>query len=129
MPDNFADLYALPPEVTGAIKNFVMRGFPVRLDGPAQVALFAYDNGAFIVENFSAASADVKISTLGNATQLKNLVTGEILEGRSSSPQRGRFRRNENTEDRVSFSVQLPPHSYAVFSPEPDRGNANAAGN
>ncbi|HUZ08179.1 MAG TPA: hypothetical protein VMV89_11920, partial [Candidatus Paceibacterota bacterium] len=118
IPDNFNDLYALPPEVTGAIKNFVMRGFPVRLDGPAQVALFAYDNGAFIVQNFSSVPANVKISTLGNATQLKNLVTGEILEGRSSSPQRGRFRRNENTEDRVSFSVQFPPHSYAVFSTE-----------
>ncbi len=50
-----------------------MRGFPVRLDGPAQVALFAYDNGTFIVENFSAVAADVKISTLGNAMQLKNL--------------------------------------------------------
>jgi hypothetical protein len=61
MPDNFTDLYALPPEVTGAIKNFVMRGFPVRLDGPAQVALFAYDNDTFIAQNFSATAADVKV--------------------------------------------------------------------
>ncbi len=116
IPDNFNDLYALPPEVTGAIKNFVMRGFPVRLDGPAQVSLFAYDNGAFIVQNFSAAPADVKVSTLGNATKLKNLVTGETLEGQS--PQRGRFRRNDTTENRVSFAAHLPPHSYAVFSLE-----------
>ncbi|HEY5234450.1 MAG TPA: hypothetical protein VIK35_13050 [Verrucomicrobiae bacterium] len=123
MPDNFANLYALPPEVTGAIKNFVMRGFPVRLDGPPQVALFAYDNGAFIVQNFSATAADVKISTLGNATKLKNLVTGEILEGRSSSPQRGFSRRTETGENRVSFGVQLPPHSYAVFALETDHGN------
>jgi hypothetical protein len=33
-----------PRPVTSAIKNYVMRGFPVRLDGPGQVALFAYDN-------------------------------------------------------------------------------------
>ena len=115
MPDNFNDLYALPPEVTGAIKNYVMRGFPVRLDGPAQVALFAYDNGAFIVQNFSATAADVKISTLGNSTKLKNLVTGETLEGQLPPPHGWNWR-NENIEDRVSFSTHLPPHSYAVFT-------------
>jgi hypothetical protein len=86
MPDNFTDLYALPAEVTAAIKNYVMRGFPVRLDGPAQVALFAYDNKAFIAENFSAAAADVKISTLGNSTKLKNIVTGEMIEGKLPPP-------------------------------------------
>lgn len=113
MPDNFTDLHALPPEVTTAIKNYVMRGFPVRLDGPAQVALFAYDNNTFIAENFSATVADVKISTLGNSTRLKNLVTGETLKGQLPPP-RGWNWRNENIEERVSFKMQLPPHSYAV---------------
>ncbi len=126
MPDNFNDLYALPPEVIGAIKNYVLRGFPVRLDGPAQVALFAYDNGAFIVQNFSATAADVKISTLGNSTKLKNLVTGETLEGQLP-PARGWNRRNENTEPRVSFSAQLPPHSYAVFALAGNQENAGAS--
>jgi hypothetical protein len=126
MPDNFNDLYALPPAVTGAIKNFVMRGFPVRLDGPAQVALFAYDNGVFIAQNFSDAPTDARISTLGNSTKLKNLVTGEMLEGSSSMPQRGFNRRGDTDENRVSFTVHLPPHSYAVFAPETDRGNASA---
>jgi hypothetical protein len=126
MPDNFTDLYALPPEVTGAIKNFVLRGFPVRLDGPAQVALFAYDNHTFITENYSATTADVKISTLGKAARLKNLVTGEIIKGKSPPPRRWNWR-NETVEERVSFSTQLPPHSYAVFALEIDRGNASAA--
>jgi len=125
MPDNFTDLYALPPEVTGAIKNFVMRGFPARLDGPAQVALFAYDNGAFIVQNFSATPADVKISTLGNSTKLKNLVTGETLEGKLPPP-RGWTWQTETVEHRVSFTTHLPPHSYAVFAPETDHGNESA---
>jgi len=117
MPDNFTDLYALPPEVTSAIKNYLMRGFPVRLDGPAQVALFAYDNGTFIVQNFSATAADVKISTLENSTTLKNLVTGETLKGKSPPPHNWNWR-NENLEDRVTFNTQLPPHSYAVFAKE-----------
>jgi len=128
MPDNFTDLYALPPAVTSTIKNYVMRGFPVRLDGPSQVVLFAYDNSAFIVQNFSATAADVKISTLGSATNLKNLVTGETLEGKLPAP-RGWNWRNENLEDRVSFSTHLPPHSYAVFALEGDSRTARAAGN
>jgi hypothetical protein len=115
MPDNFADLYRLPTAVTAAIKNYVMRGFPVRLDGPAEVALFAYNNGAFIVQNFSATAAEVNISTLGNSARLKNLVTGKTLEGKSLSPS-GRNWRDETTEGRTLFSTKLPPHSYAVFS-------------
>jgi hypothetical protein len=126
MPDNFNDLYSLPPEATGAIKNFVMRGFPVRLDGPAQVALFAYDNDTFIVQNFSATAADVKISTLGKSIKLKNLVTGETLEGKLP-PSHGRNWRNENIEERVSFGAHLPPHSYAVFALDGGHGNVSAS--
>ena len=115
MPDNFTDLYALPPEATTAIKNYILRGFPVRLDSPAQVALFAYDNGVLIVQNFSDTAADVKISTLGNSAKLKNLVTGETLEGQLP-PSHGWNQRNDAAEERVAFKTRLPPHSYAVFA-------------
>jgi hypothetical protein len=67
------------------------------------------------VQNFSATAAQVKISTLGNSTRLKNLVTGETLEGRLPPPHGWNWQ-NENIEDRVSFNAQLPPHSYAVFT-------------
>jgi hypothetical protein len=126
MPDNFTDLYELPPDVTAAIKNYVMRGFPVRLDGPAQVALFAYDNNTFIVENFLPAATDVKISTTGDFTALKNLVTGAIVEGKLP-PSRGWNWRNEITEDRVAFSAHLPPHSYVVFALEKVSGGVNVS--
>jgi hypothetical protein len=126
IPDNFNDLYALPPEVAGAFKNFIMRGFPVRLDGPAQVALFTYDNGAFIVQNFSGSPADVKVSTLGNTARLKNLVTGENLAGRLPPPHGWNWR-SDTMEDRASFSLHLLPHSYAVWAPETARGNESAS--
>jgi hypothetical protein len=96
----------------------------VRVDGPAQVALFVYDNDSFIVQNFSATAADVKISTPGNTTKLKNKVTGELLQGKLP-PQRGWNRRNDNRDDRVVFSVHLQPHSYVVFSLDKD-AQANA---
>ena len=128
IPENFNDLYSLPPEVTGAIKNYVMRGFPVRVDGPAQVALFAYDNNTFIVESYLPVETDVKVSVAGNFTHLKNLVTGETLDGQMQTETRWQQRRNKQNDDesRVSFSVHLPPHSYAVFAPENDHGNVDA---
>jgi len=120
IPDNFNDLYRLPVSVTSAIKNYVMTGFPVRLDGPGQVALFAYDNNTCIVENYLASEADVKVSYLGEFSKLRNLVTGEILSGQlPEEAPRGRRRfRGLVSERRVSFNVHLPPHSYSVFEVE-----------
>ncbi len=117
IPENFTDLYALPTEVTSAIKNYVMRGFPVRLDGPSQAALFAYDNNTFIVESYLPVETDVKISVLGNFMHLKNLVTGEILEGQLP-PRRPRWQHQDGEETRVSFTIHLMPHSYEVFQME-----------
>lgn len=117
IPDNINDLYALPPEVAGAIKSFVMQGFPVRVDGAGQVALFAYDNNTFIVESFLPAATDVKVSLPGDVARIKNLVTGETIEDDppiSVDSQRG----GEMMESRASFTVSLQPHSYAVFAAE-----------
>lgn len=114
MPENFSDLYSLPPGVTSAIKNYVMRGFPVRLDGPSQVALFAYDNHTFIVESYLPTETDTKVSLTGNFTRLKNLVTGEVITGQAPTQGPGRWRETE--ENRTSFNIHLLPHSYAVFA-------------
>ena len=75
-------------------------------DGPSQVALFAYDNNTFTEEKKSAAASDVRISNPGKVTRLKNLVTGEIIEGK------------------------LPPRrSDAGFTPEGAREAASASAN
>jgi hypothetical protein len=116
IPDNFNDLYRLPVAVTSALKNYVMRGFPVRVDGPAQVALFAYDNNTFIVESFLPSETDVKISVAGNGAKLRNLVTGEIL---TAQPQPQGFRGRPATGDpQTTFNAHLLPHSYAGFAVE-----------
>jgi hypothetical protein len=116
MPDNFNDLYRLPVAVTSALKNYVMHGFPVRVDGPAQVALFVYDNNTFIVESYLPVETDVKISLAGGNAKLRNLVTDEIL---SSQPQAQSFHGRQAAGDPpVSFNAHLLPHSYAVFAVE-----------
>jgi hypothetical protein len=118
IPDNFADLYRLPPAVTTAIKNYLLRDFPVRLNGPGQIALFAYDNDTFIVESFLPAETDVKISTTENFTKLRNLVTGEVIDGRLPELPQNPGRRPQFVEKRETFDVHLPPHSYEVFAAE-----------
>jgi hypothetical protein len=116
IPENFNDLYRLPSTVTSAIKDYVMTGFPVRLDGPSQVALFAYDNNTFIVESYRHAETDVSVGLVGEFTKLRNLVTDEVTAGRDSPQFGGRGR--GGGEQRMTFTVHLLPHSYAVFAAE-----------
>ena len=116
IPDNFSDLYRMPPEVTTAIKNYIMRDFPVRVEGAAQVALYAYDNNTFIVESYLPTKTDIKISVDPGFTLLRNLVTDETVHGQIplQNPERG----HQREPDRRIFNVQLLPHSYAVFAIE-----------
>jgi hypothetical protein len=117
IPENFNDLYCLPSSVTSEIKDYVMTGFPVRLDGPSHVALFAYDNHTFIVESYRPAETDVSVSPASGFTKLRNLVTDEVITGQDQT-QGGRRGRRGGGEPRVSFNVHLLPHSYAVFAAE-----------
>lgn len=118
IPDNFNDLYRLPAPVTSALKRYVMSGFPVRLDGPSQVALFAYDNDTFIVESYLHAETEVTVSVATDVTQLRNLVTGEVLKAEPKREARLGRGRQPVGEDRSSFKVRLLPHSYSVFKAE-----------
>jgi hypothetical protein len=65
MPENFGDLYALPQPMVTRIKQYLFGDQPVEIDAPDHVALFTYDNGAFIVENFRDDSAFVVIMRKG----------------------------------------------------------------
>jgi len=113
LPDNFRNLYFLPPEVTSAIKDVVLHGFFVRVDGPSQVALYAYDNHTFIVESYLDHEADVKVSVAG-AGALRNLVTGETVPGEPPPADAGP--RHPAAEARTVFHVHLLPHSYLVLA-------------
>jgi hypothetical protein len=117
MPDNFHHLYRLPPAVTSAIKDVVMKGFFVRLDGPSQVALFAYDNHTFVVESFLDQETDVKVSVAGGFTKLRNLITGEVLSGQEPRPT-PLWRRGPEEEKRTAFHLAVLPHSYLVLAAE-----------
>jgi hypothetical protein len=111
VPENMSDLYNLPPSVTDAVKGHVQREFPVRIDAPAQVALFAYDNGAFVVESFRAEDTEVTVSVMGNDVKLKNALTGAALKEAAPA-----YRGRQMGPLRTYFKVAVPPHSYMVFT-------------
>jgi hypothetical protein len=103
IPDNFADLYLLPAPVLDRIRATLSGDFFVRLEGPARIALLAYDNHAVIVESFRDETADVRIVTGPGIGAFHNEVTGDDLAG---SPEDGRN----------AFSLRIKPHSFVVLT-------------
>jgi len=121
VPENIADLYNLPAGVTSAIKGYLQQDFPVRIDSPPEVALYAYDNGAFVVESFRRDDSEVTVSVVGEHVKLKNALTGEALKElipASDPGERRRFREGPPGPPRTHFKVAVPPHSYLMFATE-----------
>ncbi|TWB08785.1 hypothetical protein FBZ89_1534 [Nitrospirillum amazonense] len=118
MPDNPGDLYNLPQGLVTEIKKYLQQDFPVRLDSPDHVSLFAYDNGTFVVESFRDQPVSVTLSLLGQGVHLRNLSTNaDIAATPAAAPKDGKFRR-DNVAARTDFGVTVQPHSYQVFKIE-----------
>lgn len=116
IPDNFADLYDLPPEVLTRIKQTVMRDQYVRIDAPAQVALFTYDNDTFIVESFLDEGTDVRIVTDGRFDHLRDLETDEVVVGEAAPEGQGWFPSRDAGKKFITTTIK--PHSFRVFRAE-----------
>lgn len=114
IPENFNDLYSLPQPVLTAIKSYVLQSFPVQLDAPSRVSLFAYDNDHFVVESFRNAPADITLSVLGSHPQIRNLITGATIQG-DPTPTKTKGQM-PLTAPRTSFHVTVMPHSYIAFA-------------
>lgn len=103
VPDNQGDLYNYPPGVWAKIRELVLKDLFVHVDGPSQVALFAYDNKAFIVESFRDQKESVRITTAGSFTKLHDELTGQVLAGRAE-------------KGKTVFDAEVLPHSFRVFT-------------
>jgi hypothetical protein len=113
IPENANDLYSLPQAVLTQIRQYLLRGFPVQIDAPGKVSLFAYDNNTFVVESYLDQPAQVTVSTLGPALKLRNLDNGAVVEGKSAPGRRG-----AHAEQRNEFHIEVPPHSFLAFAEE-----------
>ena len=116
IPDNLADLYALPEEALDLIRRVVTQGLDVRMDGPAEVSLFLYDNDTLVVASFRDEAADVAIVAPGAVSGLRDLETGEVLAGEQVPEGQGFFRSPDAGKTRIAVPVK--PHSYRAFERE-----------
>ena len=115
IPDNFADLYQLPEPTLNALRSYILGTFPVRLEAPAKVSLFAYDNNTFIVESFRDEPVTVKVLTAADG-HLVNLQTGTAINGSPAIPARGAHAAQApGAKPLTAFEVTIPPHSYLAF--------------
>jgi hypothetical protein len=88
----------------------------VRIEAPAKVSLFAYDNQTLIVESFRDEPSEITVLTAAEYSHLKNLQTGETLSGTMRPPHQGRSSAQAPTSrEQTSFKMILPPHSYVAF--------------
>jgi hypothetical protein len=115
------DLYNLPQPVLTRLRSFLLRGFSVRIDAPAQVALFAYDNDSFVIESFRPETAPVTITLAGAGLRLRDLGGTDIAAKPAPSASRGPGalglgpRRGPAPPAVTEFEVTVQPHSWRAF--------------
>jgi len=104
MPENFGDLYSLPQPMVTRIKEYLFPDASVRIDAPDHVALFTYDNGAFVVENFRDDAVRVTVS-LATSSPLVELSSGRRV---AVSP-------DPRNKGRSAVDLILLPHSFHAY--------------
>jgi hypothetical protein len=113
IPDNFGNLYHLPAEVLNLTREIVSKDLFVRLEGPSQFCLFAYDNHTFIVESFLPHMSSVKLVLDKKFSKLRDLSSSGGFPGMSGQGMPGQSR-----GDKMVFETFLAPHSFRVFAAE-----------
>lgn len=113
IPENFADLYNLPLEVLNQIRTIAGKNNEMVLEGPAQVSLFTYDNGTFIVESFLDESVEVKVVLNQKPESVQNLIDQKDvnIETREAI----RFWGRTYSPEKYVMSINLPPHSFGAY--------------
>jgi len=117
IPENPSDLYNFPQPLLAEVRQYAMQDFPVRLDAPDLVSMFAYDNGTFIAESFRNTPAAAKIIVPRLGAKVRDVATGKLLAAEPPAKPiiaPGGWRRIEPPKQTV-FPVSLEPHSYKVY--------------
>jgi hypothetical protein len=113
VPENPGDLYNLPRAALNAIRSFVQPDGTRLADAPARVALFAYDNGAVVVESFRDEPVTARLEIPGGGSGLVEVPSGRALAASPLPP--GAGDRGSTATARASYAIDLPPHSFRVF--------------
>ena len=113
IPENFNDLYQLPQGVLAQIRRYVMGDFPVSIDAPGKVSLFAYDNNTFVVESYRDEPVKVTVNAVGTFGHIRDLASGTMVDGTPAATHRG-----QPSAPRTEFQIEVPPHSFVAFGEE-----------
>lgn len=109
VPDNFTDLYSLPARVLARISETVAKDLYVRMEAPAKVSLFVYDNDTFIVHSFLDEPADVRLV-------LDGLFSGVMALSPESAGNAGIMSLSpESAGNAGVVDISIKPHSFRVF--------------
>ncbi|MDA8350491.1 MAG: hypothetical protein M0038_17120, partial [Pseudomonadota bacterium] len=112
VPEEQNDFYSLPPRVLDALRRFLTPGLPVRLEGPADVSLFEYGNGTFVVQSFR--NHPVAVRVIGGFERIERLTNGVVLGGEPVR-QGGPFAARPGTPARYGYELRIEPHSFVAF--------------
>lgn len=127
IPEDPGNLYDYPENTLNALRQLLTKDIDVRIEAPAKVSLFAYDNGTFIVESFLDEPVTIKISTPKEIEKLTDILTNAVIEklptprpafsfpGGMELPEGFDFSAFMPGGGRNTYRVTLPPHSYKVF--------------
>ena len=119
IPENESDLYNLPQPVITRLKDYLLRDFPVRIDAPALVTEFAYDNDTVVVESYRASPSQVKVIVPFDGAKLRDLATGKLIAaGVPPKPvvdRSGRRRPMMAPPPQTVFPVTIEAHSYRAY--------------
>jgi hypothetical protein len=94
-----------------------MAGFPVRIDAPAGVSLFAYDNHTFVVESFLDHETEVTAELPTGTLKLHNLMDGQTISPAAETTTPGGFGR-ERQSPPARFRFPVKAHSFLAFKYE-----------
>ena len=117
IPDDFGNLYDLPTGVLNNFRQTLSKDLDLRIDAPAKVSLFLYDNGTFIVESFLDDPVEIKINAREGIDRITDMLSGTVIEKNPSNKSFNPFGYGIRADDKTNvFTVTLPPHSYRVFT-------------
>ncbi len=113
IPDNFADLYRLPPAALTTIRRSLSQHLPAYLEAPGNVSLFIYDNNTVVVESFRDEATDVRLVLNQKAAEVIDVQTQASLPA-TVIPASGGFGAPRVAE-KTAYSLKLPAHSWRVL--------------
>ena len=114
VPDNFIDLYNLPPAVLDRLRQHIAGSLDVLMEGPAEVSLFVYDNRSFVVESFLEEEVTIRILLDPSSEKITDAATGEVIPG--TLREAPSFRNRKLGEDARVFTITLKPHSFRAYT-------------